>query len=49
MRYIERIYNEVNGNVKSAAMAWIYFAIVILIVLGVVAVMSAFVFYQRRD
>jgi ABC-type sugar transport system permease subunit len=49
MRYIEKIYNEVNGNVLSAAMAWIYFAIVILIVLGVVAIMSAFVFYQRRD
>ena len=49
MVYIQRIYNEVGGNVLSAAMAWIYFAIVILIVLGVVAIMSAFVFYQRRD
>ena len=34
---------------RSAAMAWIYFLIVILIIAVVAGIASAFVFYQRRD
>ena len=33
----------------GTAMAWMYFLIVIAIIAAVVGVMSAFVFYQRRD
>lgn len=47
MKFISNIQNESLG--ESAAMAWIYFAVIILIVLVVVLVMSAYVFYQRRD
>ncbi len=49
MAYINRIYSEADGNTLSAAMAWMYFGIIILIVMVVVAVMQAYVFYQRRD
>ena len=49
MSYISKIYSGTNGECLSAAMAWMYFGIIILIVLVVVAVMSAYVFYQRRD
>ena len=38
-----------NSESISAAMAWIYFLLVILIIAVVSAVVSAFVFYQRRD
>ena len=49
MAYINNIYSEADGNTLSAAMAWMYFGIIILIVMVVVAVMQAYVFYQRRD
>ena len=49
MAYINKIYSEADGNTLSAAMAWMYFGIIILIVMVVVAVMQAYVFYQRRD
>lgn len=49
MQYITKIYNESQGQVLSAAMAWMYFAIIILIVLVCLGIMQAFVFYQRRD
>ena len=32
MAYINKTYSEANGNTKSAAMAWMYFGIIILIV-----------------
>ena len=44
------ILEQNNTSVtKSAAMAWIYFLVVILIIAVVSAFVSAFVFYQRRD
>ena len=38
-----------KGQVESSAMAWIYFLAVLLIVGVVAAVLSSFIFYQRRD
>lgn len=38
-----------GGAVRGTAMAWIYFLIVILIITVVAGIVSAFVFYQRRD
>ncbi len=38
-----------GSRALSSAMGWIYFAIVILIIAVVSAVMSAYIFYQRRD
>ena len=49
MNYIEKIYSESGGNVRSAAMSWVYFVIVILIIGIVAAIMSTYIFYQRRD
>ena len=50
MQYITAVYNgEADGRVVSAAMAWVYFAIIILIVLVVGALLKAYTFYQRRD
>jgi len=49
MSYISQVYNEAGGNVKSSAMAWIYFLLVMLVIGIVAALCSAFVFYQRRD
>ncbi len=50
MRYISGIYsNSSGGDVLSCAMSWVYFLIVVLIILAVSGVLSAFVFYQRRD
>lgn len=51
MNYISNWYSTggTNGRVESAAMAWIYFAIIILIVIVVAAVLGAYTFYQRRD
>ena len=49
MAYISTVYEEANGNVLSSAMSWMYFLLVILIIAVVALVLSAFVFYQRRD
>ncbi|MBP5208833.1 MAG: sugar ABC transporter permease [Clostridia bacterium] len=49
MAYINQVYGEAGHDTLSVAMAWIYFAIVIVFVLLAAAFMSAFVFYQRRD
>ena len=49
MSYISRVYQEANGNVLSSAMSWMYFLLVMLIIAAVAGIMSAFVFYQRRD
>ena len=38
-----------GSRAMSAAMGWIYFVIVIAIIALVAAVMSAYIFYQRRD
>ena len=49
MAYISRVYEQADGNVLSSAMSWMYFLLVILIIAAVAGVLSAFVFYQRRD
>lgn len=50
MRYISNVYSsDADGRVVSAAMAWLYFAIIILIVVIVAAILGAYTFYQRRD
>ncbi len=49
MTYISSVYSEADGNVLSSAMAWIYFLIVIVIVAVIASVLSAFVFYQRKN
>ena len=49
MSYINQVYGEAGKDTLSVAMAWIYFGIVIVAVIIAAALMSAFVFYQRRD
>ena len=49
MSYISRVYQQANGQVLSSAMSWMYFIIVMLIIAVVAGILSAFVFYQRRD
>lgn len=49
MTYISTVYEQADGNVLSSAMSWMYFLIVILIIAAVAGILSAFVFYQRRD
>ncbi|MBQ8642840.1 MAG: sugar ABC transporter permease, partial [Clostridia bacterium] len=49
MAYISTVYEEANGNVLSSAMSWMYFLVVILIIAAVAGLLSAFIFYQRRD
>ncbi len=49
MTYIDQVYSKTDGDVLSSAMAWMYFLIVIAIIAAVAGIMSAFVFYQRRD
>ncbi len=49
MSYIDNVYQQANGNVLSSAMSWMYFLIVMLIIAAVAGLLSAFVFYQRRD
>jgi hypothetical protein len=38
-----------GGREVATAMSWIYFLIVIGIIALVAAVLSAYIFYQRRD
>ena len=49
MKYIDEVYNKAGGNVVATAMSWIYFLIVILAIAVFAAIISAFVFYQKRD
>ena len=49
MTYISTQYNQANGKVLSSAMSWMYFLIVLGIIGLVAAIMSAYVFYQRKD
>lgn len=49
MAYISDVYDKAGGNVLSSAMAWIYFLIVLAIIGVVAALMSGYVFYQKRD
>mgnify|MGYP003298614961 CR=1 FL=1 len=50
MAYVNGMYNQAgDAKVISSAMAWMYFLIVILIVALVAGIVSAFVFYQKKD
>jgi len=49
MEFIADISTQTLGDVRSSAMSWMYFMLVILVIAVVALVMSAFVFYQRRD
>lgn len=49
MSYISQVYSEAGGNVVSSAMSWMYFLVVILIIAAVSGILSAYIFYQRRD
>ena len=46
MRYIEQ---EVSEKPLATAMSWSYFMIVIAAIAGITALLSGFIFYQRRD
>ncbi len=51
MSYISDVYDSSiqHATVRSTAMSWIYFVIVLLILGIVSAILSAYVFYQRKD
>lgn len=51
MSFINGVYSNPsgNGNVLSAAMSWIYFVIIFAMIAVVAAIISSYVFYQRRD
>ncbi len=52
MNYINSVYKGTasqGSDVLATAMYWIYFSLVILIIAAVAGIMSAYVFYQRRD
>ena len=49
MDFIENATFNSFGETLGAAMAWMYFFVVILILAAVAGIMSAFVFYQRKD
>ncbi len=50
MSYVSKVFSLGGDNrTMSTAMSWIYFLIVILVVALIAAVMSAFVFYQRKN
>ena len=49
MSYISQAQSQTHGRELSTAMAWMYFLIVIVILVIVAGIMSAFVFYQKKD
>ena len=49
MEVINKTYATSGGKYVSAAMGWMYFLVVLLIVGFVALIFSAYVFYQRRD
>lgn len=49
MKYIANVYSGQDGTVLATAMSWIYFLIVILALALVSGILSAYVFYQRKD
>ena len=48
MKFVQDVYDNGSKTVSSA-MAWVYFLIVIAVVGIVSAILSAYIFYQRRD
>ena len=49
MSYIGKVYKSSGGMVRATAMSWMYFLIVVLALALVSGVLSAYVFYQRKD
>ena len=49
MTYINKVYSSTNGNVRATAMSWMYFLIVMLILAVIAGIISAYVFYQKKD
>jgi ABC-type sugar transport system permease subunit len=51
MTYINSMFNNIaeGGREIATAMSWIYFLIVIVIILVVSGILSAYIFYQKRD
>ena len=49
MSFIQNLSNDGSGGDVAVAMYWMYFLIVILILAAISGLISAFVFYQRRD
>lgn len=51
MTYINKVYNEgtLRPRELSSAMSWVYFLLVLVLIGLVSLLVSAFVFYQRRD
>ena len=49
MSFINQVYSSGGGKEVSVAMSWMYFLVVILILAAISALISAFVFYQKRD
>lgn len=49
MKFISEAKSGAQGRSISTAMSWMYFLIVILILAIVAGIMSAFVFYQKKD
>ena len=49
MSFIMTTMANANGSTLGAAMAWMYFLVVILILAAVAGLLSAFVFYQKKD
>ena len=47
MMYINDV--EKNYTYRSAAMSWIYFLVVVVIIAAIAGLLSAFTFYQRRN
>ena len=46
---MQYITNNIGDVGQAAAMSWIYFLIVIVVIALVAAILSSFIFYQRRD
>ena len=49
MKFISDTYGQINGQVISTAMSWMYFLIVAIILAAIAGLMSAFVFYQKKN
>lgn len=49
MSYISSQSGQVNGQVVGTAMSWIYFLIVALILAAITGLLSAYVFYQKKN
>ena len=49
MKFISNTYGQINGQVISTAMSWMYFLIVAIILAAIAGLLSAFVFYQKKN